>query len=117
MASTVFTEARGLGTKAQQAVAEVAVGRAKRQGKTICQVVAKGWYGAKDKVSDIDLDDEIEAQAWVKAVMISIDAMAGKTSAAPGATHLYQHTKVKPAWASKMVVVARYGSLTFVREV
>ena len=117
LATTVFTESRSLGHKAQLAVAEVALERSKRTGKSICEVVAKGWYGRKDIVSRVNLNDSLEAAAWTNALMVSLEVTGGTSKpAAPGATHFYQHNRVHPSWARKMKVVARYGTLTFMRE-
>lgn len=108
----VYQESNGEAKQGKLAVALVTLNRVEhpQYPKSICGVVYQknqfSWTKHYSKVT-------INSKQWQEAKDAAISAYMDRGILGNfAATHFHNHT-VKPSWANKMTVVAKYGSHTF----
>ena len=128
LAALVWAEARGEPDAycSMQAVAAVVVNRMRRNpryfGATITQVISRPYafspFGKDDpqnrRMRAVDERDDLYYSALLAALAAVSGADPTRDRAGDGATHFYSGQA--PAWSRRMLVTARIGGHTFLRD-
>jgi cell wall hydrolase len=113
LALNIYYEARNEPDKAQMAVALVTVNRAKRSGKSLCEVVFEPYQFSWTHES-IHKEPKEDNPAWLKAQRIAAKALTAKDF-----THgcrWFHREDVYPKWRNNLTYHGKYGQHLFYKE-
>ena len=113
LALNIYFESRGEPDKAQMAVALVTVNRAKRQKKTLCEIVFEPnqFTWTEEVIHKEPREDNI---AWRKALRIAQKALTAKDFT--GGCLWFHRYDVSPKWKHNLEYHGRYGQHLFYRR-
>lgn len=123
LSEALYYEARGEGTKGQQAVAEVVLRRINRgnDARSICAVVYEGSARQGCQFSFTCsgvLNRPREALAWTRSEQLAAQILTGEVRLrnTTGDATYYHAVSVRPYWAPRLEKTARIGNHIFYRD-
>ncbi|MBA3037480.1 MAG: cell wall hydrolase [Desulfobacterium sp.] len=118
LSRTIYWEARGSGTAAMKAIANVVMNRLGHEGfpNTICKVVMQGREQGACQFSwwcDGRSDDAKEDESYAIAKEISRKALNRQLKDRTGGALYFHQRKVTPSWSAEYIKTVEIGELVF----